>query len=1278
VQVEISIPFIDDALGHSVIYEEYKGDYERARRIAEERLKEARQQGDPALLADALLARGVVHLLQGEPPAALQRFQELEGTVPDDYDRRLRAVSYANLATFWHYNLFPDGGGAGAAELELRWDGRAYLEAEMPRRQEIFAQAKETALRFESMLVKDFISSLQAPRAFLQTGRYSAAATGTQQLLQGTLGTPMAFRENAEIYAAAPSLLAYADLAAADLCQRAGDVQTGAGFLRRALNTYEQGEDGAGRAACHMLWGDWCAAPFSTPRVWNFAIQGSSSSGSHLSWTWEAVEFNQQGAELAQAEEAYNEAERLFYEADAPRGAANVFLRRGYVAMLHGDWADAREAVAQAQKAFAACGERLGYWLAQTQRALCRIGAGQFPEERAIAQAIGAWGAAEGSFSYALGLGLLLGRAGRHWLIREGDYERALACYRLAEALYEALGANINRAQSLVDRGAVFQAIGARGPAVTMYEEALDRYEEDVAARPRVAERLRSHVIMLAADVYQLYLQDMDADGMQRSADRMKAQLDELPSGGSDLGMMAQMLKGGLSSLFAGESGDVITSGVETFALSRMARAFIEQASVLVPLYKARKAQDRGDVTAAEQQFAEAYAAARAASADQKDLLEAQVYAHQKKYPRAKEAFQRYLTQGGANAGFVGKLASVMQTVGGEQGQLEARRQQRRTYEQAFTFMVRVKAYSEAQQFLAQLEQLGDEDWWQADDQPWQGLSDRGEMYEGLDELALAQEDYDRAIAELEGRRNLLSRDELKTALAADKGAQYLYFQAARTAQKMAEQANDPGTVRRYAAQAFGYAERGKARALLDLMVGSAAIAGSGLAESHTFRAWREQSAKLTLWRGLLARERGKQDADQDRITFLRQSIEAEEAALRQFEEELAGVDPGFYQSLNPQADVLSLDQVRNTLPQDTALLQYYFLGDDLLAWGISHSDTVQTHWATLDVKQLTRKIRSFHGACENRQPLDGIGSELADLFLTPLKETIEGAERLIVVPYGAAHLLPFHVLPWRDGEPLGATHTVSYLPSASVLQFVQPSAGGKLPERLLALGDPADMSYTPPLGGQTESARPLPAAATEAEYIASLFPRGKALIGAHATEAAVREQLADDYPILHFATHGRLSEEVPMLSSILLANGEELSLYELMGLRLNADLVVLSACSTGLGETTGGDDVLGLTRGLLAAGARAAVVSLWPVNDVSTSLLMGEFYRQLIAGQPPAAALRAAQMLLRGLSPEQIDAAVSELRDAGLVRDARRADMPAPTKDYSHPHYWAPFILVG
>jgi CHAT domain-containing protein len=103
------------------------------------------------------------------------------------------------------------------------------------------------------------------------------------------------------------------------------------------------------------------------------------------------------------------------------------------------------------------------------------------------------------------------------------------------------------------------------------------------------------------------------------------------------------------------------------------------------------------------------------------------------------------------------------------------------------------------------------------------------------------------------------------------------------------------------------------------------------------------------------------------------------------------------------------------------------------------------------------------------------------------------------------------------------------------------------------------------------------------------------------------------------------------------------------------------------------------LTRGLLGAGARAAVVSLWPVDDLSTSLLMGEFYRQLLKGETQASALQAAQIYLRDLPPNQIAAKTAELSAQGFMRDVVDEDKAlASPEDYAHPHHWAPFILVG
>ena len=334
----------------------------------------------------------------------------------------------------------------------------------------------------------------------------------------------------------------------------------------------------------------------------------------------------------------------------------------------------------------------------------------------------------------------------------------------------------------------------------------------------------------------------------------------------------------------------------------------------------------------------------------------------------------------------------------------------------------------------------------------------------------------------------------------------------------------------------------------------------------------------------------------------------------------------------------------------------------------------------------MERQIRAFHQACQGYQRWEQLGSQLAEQLLKPMATIIQGSSKLIFVPYGVAHTLPFHTLPWQ-GQPLVTTHSISYLPSASTLQFLKPGNWEKLPLQALAIGNPAGMAYKSPVDRKTESLKSLPAATTEAVFAISLFPQGQALLGKQATKSEVRQLLAK-YPVLHFATHGYLSETEPLLSSIILADGESLSVYELMGLPLNADLVVVSACRTALGQTTGGDDVLGLTRGLLGTGARAAVVSLWSVNDISTSLLMAEFYRNLRDGKTPAVALQAAQNYLGHLSSDTIEREIArlktELEKSGakpealdVLRDTKRSGAYTGN-DYSHPFYWAPFIHIG
>jgi len=274
-------------------------------------------------------------------------------------------------------------------------------------------------------------------------------------------------------------------------------------------------------------------------------------------------------------------------------------------------------------------------------------------------------------------------------------------------------------------------------------------------------------------------------------------------------------------------------------------------------------------------------------------------------------------------------------------------------------------------------------------------------------------------------------------------------------------------------------------------------------------------------------------------------------------EKDLGEHYPRLREAVTAEARLLSLEEAAGVMPADAALLQYAFLGDDLLAWAVTREGMTQMVLNTVDARALNRQIRAFHHACARGRGLDGLDAELARTLLDPVAATIRSRAHIIVVPYGAAHLLPFHALPF-EGRPLAASRTVSYLPSASTLQFLS-GAGRSAPASILAVGNPTG---------------DLPAAEVEAQMVASLFG-GRPLLREAATEETVRKEIPS-HRLLHFATHGKLSAEAPLASAIRLANGEELTVYELMGLRLDVDLVVLSACETGRGEVTAGDDVLG------------------------------------------------------------------------------------------------------
>jgi CHAT domain-containing protein len=297
------------------------------------------------------------------------------------------------------------------------------------------------------------------------------------------------------------------------------------------------------------------------------------------------------------------------------------------------------------------------------------------------------------------------------------------------------------------------------------------------------------------------------------------------------------------------------------------------------------------------------------------------------------------------------------------------------------------------------------------------------------------------------------------------------------------------------------------------------------------------------------------------------------------------------------------------------------------------------------------------------------VAARLAREILDPLLANLPAAtDHLIIVPDGAVHLVPFETLRLPGDDPaapdLGRLvldrYAVSYVPSAgTMVRLDEPRSGdvdarrdllmlaaSVLPESLRENGEAGGSSRGSLAVYADEGLRipELPYSAREAERVRRIVSaRSEIDLGADASEARLKRLLPDQFRIVHVAAHGLVSAVRPDRSALVLAAGGAggpgatedglLHAFEIRRLRVDCDLVVLSACQTTRGRILGGEGEQGLARAFVAAGARSVLASLWSVEDAATASLMESFYAGLASGLPPAQALRRAKLEVRGRS---------------------------------------------
>ncbi|MDX2182289.1 MAG: CHAT domain-containing protein [Bryobacteraceae bacterium] len=329
--------------------------------------------------------------------------------------------------------------------------------------------------------------------------------------------------------------------------------------------------------------------------------------------------------------------------------------------------------------------------------------------------------------------------------------------------------------------------------------------------------------------------------------------------------------------------------------------------------------------------------------------------------------------------------------------------------------------------------------------------------------------------------------------------------------------------------------------------------------------------------------------------------------------------------------------------PVSLAALRARLRADEvLLEFASSQSESYCLIVSTVSVR--VKRIAPFDSeaiglakAIQEAAPIAGPAEALGKAVLD--QPEIQRARRIIVVPDGALHSVPFEVFT-KNGRRLLETHIVSYVPSGSALAALRSRMASSSANILAVASSPSGTITGPVARGlydvEPGNLLPLPSALDEARFVAQSAGAREAnvLVPPEATEARLKSLKLTDVGILHFAVHGVTSAKFPERSALILEPGspEEdglLQAREILDLRLNANLVTLSACETGAGRTFGQEGVASLVRPFLAVGARAVVANLWAADDSFSFALMKEFYRRLASGADKGEALRQAKLKL-------------------------------------------------
>ncbi|HEY6437907.1 MAG TPA: CHAT domain-containing protein, partial [Ignavibacteriaceae bacterium] len=449
----------------------------------------------------------------------------------------------------------------------------------------------------------------------------------------------------------------------------------------------------------------------------------------------------------------------------------------------------------------------------------------------------------------------------------------------------------------------------------------------------------------------------------------------------------------------------------------------------------------------------------------------------------------------------------------------------------------------------------------------------------------------------------------------------------------------------------FYFAEKSKSAVLLEAISDTNAKSFANIPDELL-----EEEKNLKAAVALISQKLAQKPSE-DEEKYLRESLFSLNRSYQDFTKRLESQYPEYFNlKFNPASP--SITQLQNLLPDKTALISYFI--DEINARVYTY--IISKKKFSISDKALSKEYDKYITGLRNSlyfmevQTFSGISRKLYQMLIP--KRIPRHINDLVIIPTGRMGIIPFETLLTVEVKGKPDFKSLPYLLKKYSVRY-EFSAGLVLQKKRDAATIKSVLLCAPVIFPEKDNLNDLPGTETEVNTIANLF-KGKNIgtqvyLKEHANETVIKSSSIKNYSLVHFATHGVVDENSPELSRIFLqtdSEAEDGNLFagEIYNLELNAQLVALSACQTGLGKISKGEGVIGLSRALVYAGAKSIIVSFWSVADESTATLMTDFYRQLL-----------------------------ENPSSNYSRDLQKAKLNLLQQgDYSAPYYWAPFILIG